>query len=206
MCSTYRKRGKEICSAHYIKEVQLTAIVLDDLKRITHFARQQEALFVEHINRRNNTETRREIENLTKELDTMCRRDTELSMLFKRLYEDNVFGRVTNEQFRILSADYNDEQNGLKERIPQTMERIEALQNTLSNVARFIEKAKRYTEITELTGELLNLFIERIEVGERGERYSRTAEQKIVIHYRDINPLAAFNEPQWYESQQEQAI
>ena len=40
--------------------------------------------------------------------------------------------------------------------------------------------------------ELLHLFIERIEVGERGERYSRTAEQKIVIRYRDIGILGAF--------------
>jgi hypothetical protein len=56
------------------------------------------------------------------------------------------------------------------------------------------EKAKRYTEIPELTGELLHLFIERIEVGEREERYSRTAEQKIIIHYRDIGVLGAFAE------------
>ncbi|MGE5630173.1 MAG: recombinase family protein [Caulobacteraceae bacterium] len=192
MCSTYKKRGKEMCTAHYIREIQLEAIVLDDLRRVTHFARQQEALFVQHINQRNSVETRREIERLQRELDAMRRRDTELSALFKRLYEDNVLGRVTNEQFRILSADYNSEQSSLKERIPQTMERIEKLQASIANVSRFVEKAKRYTEIPELTGELLNLFIERIEVEERGERYSRTAEQKIIIHYRDIGVLGAF--------------
>lgn len=82
----------------------------------------------------------------------------------------------------------------MKERIPQAVERIEKLQASISNVSRFIEKAKRHTEINELTGELLNLFIERIEVGERGERYSRTAEQTIIIHYRDIGVLGAFAE------------
>ncbi|NLK73641.1 MAG: DUF4368 domain-containing protein, partial [Clostridiales bacterium] len=194
MCSTYKKRGKEMCTAHYIREIQLSAIVLDDLRRVTHFARQQEALFIQHINRKNSAETRREIERLQRELDAMRRRDTELSTLFKRLYEDNILGRVTNEQFRVLSADYNSEQNNLKERIPQTVERIEKLQASIANVSRFVEKAKRYTEIPELTGELLNLFIERIEVGEREERYSRTAEQKIIIHYRDIGVLGAFAE------------
>nr|MDA8096739.1 DUF4368 domain-containing protein [Clostridia bacterium] len=54
--------------------------------------------------------------------------------------------------------------------------------------------AKRYTEINELSGDLLNLFIEKIEVGERGERYSRTAEQTIIIHHRDIGILGAFAE------------
>ncbi len=44
------------------------------------------------------------------------------------------------------------------------------------------------------TGELLNLFIKRIEVGEREERYSRKAEQAIIIHYRDIGVISAFAE------------
>lgn len=57
--------------------------------------------------------------------------------------------RVTNEQFRILSADYNGEQNSLKERIPQAIERIEKLQASIVNVSRFVEKAKRYTVIPE---------------------------------------------------------
>ncbi len=194
MCSTYRKRGKEVCSGHYIREIQPATIVLDDLRRVTHFARQQEALFIQYINRKNNAETRREIERLQRELELMRRRDTELSTLFKRLYEDNVLGRVTNEQFRMLSGEYNEEQKSLKDRIPQTVERIEKLQASITNVTRFIDKAKRYTEINELSGDLLNLFIEKIEVGERGERYSRTAEQTIIIHYRDIGILGAFAE------------
>lgn len=161
---------------------------------MTHFARQQEALFIQYINRKNSVETRREIERLQRELDSMRRRDTELSALFKRTYEDNVLGRINNEQFRMLSADYNVEQNSLKERIPLAVERIEKLQASIANVTRFIDKAKRYTEINELTGEFLNLFIERIEVGERGERYSRTAEQTIIIYYRDIGVIGAFVE------------
>ena len=94
----------------------------------------------------------------------------------------------------MLSCDYNAEQKSLKERIPQTAERIEELQATNSNVTRFIDKAKRYTEINELNGELLNIFIEKIEVGERAKRYSRTAEQQIIIHYRDIGVVGAFAE------------
>ena len=144
--------------------------------------------------KRNSAETKREIDRLLRELDCMRRRDTELTALFKRLYGDNILGRITNEQFRLLSADYNSEQNSLKERIPQAVERMEKLQASISSVTRFVEKAKRYTEIPELTGELLNLFIERIEVGEREERYSKTAEQKIIIHYRDIGVLGAFAE------------
>jgi len=88
MCATYKKRGKEECSSHYIRETQLKAIILDDLKRVTHYARQKGKLFAEHITRKNSEETRREITRVQREIDALRRRDSELTALFKRLYED----------------------------------------------------------------------------------------------------------------------
>lgn len=126
---------------------------------------------------------------MQKELDTMRRRNTELTALFKRLYEDNVLGRITSEQFRILSGDYNAEQKELNIVIPAKEARLEKLKASTANVEAFIEKAKRYTDISELTPEILRLFIERIEIGERSERYSRTAEQDIRIVYRDVGVM-----------------
>ena len=58
----------------------------------------------------------------------------------------------------------------------------------------FLEKAKQYTKLDTLTAEMLNLFIERVEIGEREERYSRTAPQSIDIYYRDIGLLDNFAE------------
>ncbi|WP_412531140.1 recombinase zinc beta ribbon domain-containing protein [Lawsonibacter sp. OA9] len=128
-CSTYGKRGKDACTPHQIREVDLKQIVLDDLRRVTHFARMKEWQFAEYINQKNTLELRREINRVQKELDAMRRRNGELSALFKRLYEYNVLGRVTNEQFRMLSADYNEEQ-------------LERLKASVNNVDSFIEKAK----------------------------------------------------------------
>ncbi|NSW92081.1 MAG: recombinase family protein [Firmicutes bacterium] len=203
MCYTYKKKGKEVCSAHYIREQDLTQIILDDLRRVTHFARQKERLFAEYINRKNSAELRREINTVQKELDSMRRRNTELTALFKRLYEDNVLGRVTNEQFRILSGDYNAEQKELSAAIPEKESRLEKLKDSAANVEAFIEKAKRYTQISELTPEILRLFISRIEVGERGEKYSRTAEQSIRIIYRDVGVMDSV-EPITENADQEQ--
>lgn len=160
MCYTYKKRGKEVCSSHYIRERDLVQIILDDL--------------------------RKEMNSLQRELDSARHRDTELTVLFKRLYEDNVLGRVTNDQFRMLSANYNDEQKALRDAIPAKEERLQKLMDSASNVNAFIEKAKQYIEIRELTPEILWLFISRIEVGEKSTRYSRTAEQSIRIVYRDV--------------------
>lgn len=188
-CSTYKKFGKESCSAHYIRESQLATVILDDLKRVSHFARQDEVLFVECINRKNTVEIRREITGLQKELDVMRKRDLELTTLFKRLYEDNVLGRIPDEHYRTLSNEYTDEQKTLRENIPKAESRMEELKSSLANVDRFIEKAKKYTNLTELTPELLRMFIAKVEVGEKAVKYSRIAPQDIWIYYRDIGML-----------------
>ena len=188
-CSTYGKRGKDACTPHQIREADLKQIVLDDLRRVTHFARMKERQFAEYINQKNTLELRREINRVQKELDAMRRRDGELSTLFKRLYEDNVLGRVTNEQFRMLSVDYNAEQKELESAIPAKEEQLERLKASVANVDAFIEKAKQYTAIDELTPQLLRLFIQRIEIGERSKKHSRSAGQSVRIVYRDIGAL-----------------
>ncbi len=86
-CYTYGKKGKAHCSPHHIREYDLTAIVLDDLRRVTHFARQKERQFAAYINKKNSAEVRKEINSLQRELDAMRKRSNELSALFKRLYE-----------------------------------------------------------------------------------------------------------------------
>ena len=186
MCSTYKKKGKDVCSAHYIRELDLYAIVLDDLRRVTHFARQNQRRFAEYIGMKMGKEAAKEISLLQKKLDAMTRRRGELSALFKRLYEDSVLGRIPEEQYRLLSQDYMAEQKAIDEELPQLTEALQNLKDSSTNIDRFLENARKYTEIQELTAEILHTFIERIEVGERGERYSRTAPQEIRIVYRDI--------------------
>lgn len=51
-CYTYVKRGKGECTPHHIREDELYAIILDDLRRVTHFARKKEQKFAEYINRK----------------------------------------------------------------------------------------------------------------------------------------------------------
>ena len=186
-CSTYGKRGKTACSPHQIREADLKAIVLDDLRRVTHFARMKERQFAQYINQKNTAELRREINRLQKELDSMRRRYDELCALFKRLYEDNVLGRVSDEQFRMLSADYNAEQKSLSADIPAKEEQLEKLKASAANVDAFIEKAKRYTAIEELTPDLLRLFIRRIEIHEcSGPYMKKHYTQQVDTHFNFI--------------------
>ena len=142
MCSTYKKKGKEVCSGHYIREVELAAVLLDDIRRITHFARQNELRFAEYIGVKQGKEAQREIAALQKKATEMERRKAELSAIFKRLYEDSVLGRIPDEQYRLLSQDYTREQAELDEALPKVTEQLQKLKDSAGNVSRFLENAR----------------------------------------------------------------
>jgi len=141
---------------------------------------------VKHISRRDTQQAKQEINRIQKDLDKLKKRESELTTLFKQLYEDNVLGRISDEQYNLLSTEYTQEREAIKEGLPRLADQMEQLKNSLSNAERFLEKAKQYTEIKELTPELLRLFIEKIVVGERSKKYSRTVSQEIRIYYRDV--------------------
>ena len=97
-----------------------------------------------------------------------------------------MLGRITAEQFQMLSGSYMEEQNQIAASIPQKEADIQRLRETVSGTDSFLDKAKRYTDITELTPELLRLFIERIVVHEKEVKWSKHAPQTVEIYYNGI--------------------
>ena len=184
-CRTYKKDG-EACTGHYIRECVLDEIVLEDLRRVTSAAREHPEKFAAYIGSKQSAELQREIRRQEKELAAMRKRKAELDAIFKKLYEDSVLGRITTEQFQMLSGSYTEEQNLITVGIPQKENEIQRLRETVSGTDSFLDKAKRYTDITELTPELLRLFIERIVVHEKEVKWSKHAPQAVEIYYNGI--------------------
>lgn len=197
ICSRYRKHiGEQLCSAHRIREMALDEIVLEEIRRITYYARTKTKEFVQFINNKSSSENKRELTAKTIELGRKEKRNDELNALFKRLYEDNVLGKVTNEQFRMLSEGYNAEQKEIAEQIPVLQKQIEELKAATVNVERFIAIANRYTDLQELTAEVLRTFVAKIVIHERTTKWVKTSEQQIDIYFRYIGCLEETNTKQ----------
>ena len=184
-CRTYKKDG-EACTGHYIRECVLDEIVLEDLRRVTSAAREHPEKFAAYIGSKQSAELQREIRRQEKELAAMRKRKAELDAIFKKLYEDSVLGRITTEQFQMLSGSYTEEQNLITVGIPQKENELQRLRETVNETDSFLDKAKRYTDITGLTPELLRLFIERIVVHEKEVKWSKHAPQTVEIYYNGI--------------------
>ena len=184
-CRTYKRDG-EACTGHYIRECVLDEVVLEDLRRITAMAREHPEEFAAYIGSRQSAEIQRDIRRLEKELAAMWKRKAELDAIFKKLYEDSVLGHITMDQFQTLSGSYTEEQNQIAAGIPQKEADIQRLRETVSGTEDFLDRAKRYTDITELTPELLRLFIEKIVVHEKEVKWSKHAPQTVEIYYNGI--------------------
>ncbi|MDO5327873.1 MAG: recombinase family protein [Clostridia bacterium] len=161
-CSKHRRYGGKECSSHYITVKQINAVLLEDIQRHASLAAEDKEKYIAYLMQLSEKEWIGEKAAYTKEAEQCQRRISELDILLKRLYEDNVFGRISDERFASLSADYEAESRKLKDRYNE-------IQSLLANYARQSRDAKefaalveQYTNITELTEELLHMLIDTI--------------------------------------------
>lgn len=191
ICGNYRKHvGEEKCTPHSIREVVLDEIVLEEINKALYYARNNTKEFTDYISKKTSSQYRKELNAKTAELSKAEKRIVELKSLFKRLYEDNVLGRISDEQYRILSADYNDEQKELEASIPELQKEIDTLKNECTNVQKFLDIVRKYVCVQELTPEVLRTFISKIVVHEREKKHSQTSPQQIDIYFRYIGTFA----------------
>ena len=192
ICGSYKKRTAD-CTAHFIRTDLLTAGVLSNLRKVTSYAAKHEARFMKLLIEQNEDGDRRRNAAKKKELETAEKRISELSAIFKRLYEDSVTGRISDERFTELSADYEAEQKELKERAARLREELSKAQEATANAEKFMNVVRRHTTIEELTPTLLREFVEKIVVHESvaldGKRRGKLRRQEIEIYYSFVGKV-----------------
>ena len=192
ICGSYKKRTAD-CTAHFIRTDLLTAGVLSNLRKVTSYAAKHEARFMKLLIEQNEDGDRRRNAAKKKELEAAEKRIAELSAIFKRLYEDSVTGRISDERFTELSADYEAEQKELKERAARLREELSKAQEATANAEKFMNVVRRHTTIEELTPTLLREFVEKIVVHESvaldGKRRGKLRRQEIEIYYSFVGKV-----------------
>ena len=192
ICGSYKKRTAD-CTAHFIRTELLTAGVTENLRKITSYAAKHEARFMKLLVEQNEDGGRRRNAARKKELETAQKRISELSAIFKRLYEDSVTGRISDELFSELSADYEAEQKELKERAAGLQAELSKSQEAAENAEKFMKVVRRHTSFEELTPTLLREFVEKIVIHESvaldGKRRGKLRRQEIEIYYSFVGKV-----------------
>ena len=192
-CATYRKKKKGLCSCHRILVSDLETIVKEDLQKVCEYVFLHEKEFTDEYLSGSKRETVKFQAKTKAELKRLSERQEEIGKIIRKLYEDNVCGRITDERFDFLAKSYEDEGNDLKTKSQELKNALASSVQDEEKLSKFLKVVKRYTKIEELTPEILNSFIEKIYIGET-EKYNGRKMQEVEIIYKFVG---AINLPQY---------
>ena len=109
--------------------------------------------------------------------------------LMKNLYEDKVGGRMTEEDYVILSREYAEEREALKKNVKTYRDRLRRIEQSEGEREQFIKAIRKFIEMRTLTNQILRELIDHIDVYEvEGKGKNRT--QRLVIYYKFVGYLA----------------
>ena len=187
-CSSY-KHDTSLCTAHYITDEVLQNLVLENIQKVISYMKNYEDLFIKEQLAKSTQDEIKKISKNKKELEKAKNRIIEIDNLFMHIYEDNVSGKITDDRFRNLSYNYDKEQQELKIKIGQLSKYIENTEKKDTDITQFISNVKKYTEIAELSPEILNELIEKIVIHQQ-EKVNGKKVQEIDIYYRGVGIIS----------------
>jgi DNA invertase Pin-like site-specific DNA recombinase len=169
ICSRYRSAtnySANKCTRHSINRRDLEAIVLAKIRETVALAKEDAAKFAEQVYSATNRDAEKAIKTKSAELSKAERRIAELDRIIKRIYEDNINGKLSDERFSKLLTDYETEQSELSPAIVSLKSEIDELRGKSANLQSFMNLVENCSEITELTADVARTLIERIVVHE----------------------------------------
>lgn len=190
VCSTSRK-GE--CSTHFIRAVVLEKGVLAHLQYVIGFVANYEDKFRKIMGAKQKAEVKKELAAKRKAIVKAEKRIEELDRLFVSIYEDKANGTLSEMRFKLLSDNYEREQDDLKNNIVKLTAEIEHQQEQSQNIEHFIEKVHKYFDLQELTPTILNDMVKRVYV-HAPQKVDGKRTQEIDIYYDFVGflPLSLF--------------
>ena len=190
-CQNHNSGYRKCSKTHYIRLDFLEQVVLYEVKRLACFASEYENDFIKAMIGRSakvaeNTALRKQ-----RELDALTARDRELDMLFERLYEDNVAGKIDDARFAKMSKRYEQEQGENAKKIKALRLELKKDESKRMDIDDFLGTVRRYTDATTITKRMVAELIDHIEVY-HAEKQDGVTNQRVDIHY---NCIGAFDVP-----------
>ena len=190
-CQNHNSGYRKCSKTHYIRLDFLEQVVLYEVKRLACFASEYENDFIKAMIGRSAKVAENATLRKQRELDTLTARDRELDMLFERLYEDNVAGKIDDARFAKMSKRYEQEQGENAKKIKALRLELKKDESKRMNIDDFLETVRRYTDAATITKRMVAELIDHIEVY-HAEKQDGITNQRVVIHY---NCIGAFDVP-----------
>ena len=166
--------------------------MLYEVRRLAAFANEYENDFIKAMMGRSAKVAENDRARKQRELDGLLARDKELDVLFERLYEDNVAGKIDDTRFAKMSKRYEQEQGGNAKKIKTLRLELKKSEGKRMDVDHFLEAVRRYTNAEKVTQRMAAELIDHIDVY-HAEKQDGVTTQRVVIYY---NCIGAFEVPE----------
>lgn len=187
-CSTYRKKKKGLCTPHRIRVKDLKEVILQDLRKICEYVAFHEKEFIENYLKSTTAEQQKAQAKAQRELSKTTARIEEINGIIRKLYEDNVKGKMTDKRFDFLAKSYETEQAELRAKTEELKKIIAATEQDNDNLKKFLKIVEHYLCIEELTPEILHSFIDKIYIDE-AEIFDGKKMQGVRIVYNFVGAI-----------------
>ena len=186
-CANY-KSGRGECTIHFIRDVVLQKIVLEAIGGLADFVRCYEPVFLYLVAKTSTADRKREMKELQLSIEAGRRRIDELDRLISRIYEDNIIGRISDDRYERMSAGYEKEQHDLMVSVAENERRLHEMEKERVDLRMLLKGLREFTEIRELTPELVNTLIQRIEI-HNSDRSSGHVRVKVDIYFTAVGMI-----------------
>lgn len=187
-CSGYRKPIDGCENPHYIQKSALIEIVSDKLRQTIQECQLDQETFLKKLEQQSQAQLNKDNKHQRQQLQKDEYRSKEIDSIIQKLYEDNLLGKISDERFVKLSQSYEEEQKQLQTSISDLTEKLAKQQEDSLNISKFMARISKYTELPELTVEIVNELIDKIVIHKpTGTKRNRIIQ--IDIYYNFIGKL-----------------
>ena len=198
-CSTYASDSND-CSAHFIRTCVLRELVIKEINKVLDDVHSDEESFINEAIEASKSSFLESVAKSKKSLVRYEKRIAELDRLFAKIYEDNALGKLSDERYGQLSASHEDEQRKLKKDVDEIRKFIDDKEQENSNISQFLAIIRGYSNITELTPEIMHEIIDSIHV-HAPDKSSGHRKQMVDIRFRfDVIRASAVLDIRDYDS------
>ncbi|HEL2011149.1 TPA: DUF4368 domain-containing protein [Streptococcus suis] len=187
-CSGYRRPIDGCENPHYIQKSALIEIVSDKLRQTISEAQLDRENFLKKLEQQSQAQFSKDNKRQRQQLQKDEHRSKEIDRIIQQLYEDNLLGKISDERFMKLSQTYEEEQKQLQTSISDLTEKLAKQQEDSLNISKFMARISKYTQVSELTVEMINELIDKIVIHKpTGTKRNRIIQ--IDIYYNFIGKL-----------------
>ena len=187
-CSGYRKPINGCENPHYIQKSALIEIVSDKLRQTIQEIHFNQEAFLKKLEQQSQAQFSKDNKRQRQQLQKDEHCSKEIDSIIQKLYEDNLLGKISDERFMKLSQSYEEEQKQLQTSISDLTEKLTKQQEDSLNISKFMARISKYTELPELTVEIVNELIDKIVIHKpTGTKRNRIIQ--IDIYYNFIGKL-----------------